>query len=126
MEATKMWLRRQILGIKRSDKVRNEDVVQFVEEYRAVINSVKSRKLKWFSMCCDIKAGSEMSLGKRQTGRRRYKMLDDLMESGSYEHKNGSWRTGHCREGVTNLPYRRTPKERAFYRSPDNTVKLLN
>ena len=40
MEAVEIWLWRQILGIKCSDRVRNEEVSQLVEKDRAIINSI--------------------------------------------------------------------------------------
>jgi len=42
-----VWLWRQKFGMKWSDKLRNENVLCFVEEDRAIINSVKLRKHKW-------------------------------------------------------------------------------
>jgi len=38
MEAVEKWLWRQILGIKWSDKVRNGDVLQLVEDKKAVLS----------------------------------------------------------------------------------------
>jgi len=40
MEATEMWLRRQILGTEWSDQVR-KDVLQLLEEDRAIISQGK-------------------------------------------------------------------------------------
>jgi len=47
MEDSEMWLRRQMLEIKWSDKVRNEDALQLIEEDRVIINSTKLRKQEW-------------------------------------------------------------------------------
>ena len=74
----------QILGIKWSDQVRNEDALQLAAVDRTIIKSIKSRKLKWIGhvlrhigMFRDATEGK--LLEKRSKERRRYKMLDDLI-----------------------------------------------
>jgi len=84
-----MWLWRPILRIKWSDKVRNEDVLQLTEEdnhyefSNGKETEVIGHVLHHNDMLTDVTEGR--ILGKRSIGRRRYRILDDLMGSGSYE-----------------------------------------
>jgi hypothetical protein len=75
--------------------VRNEDVLLRVREQRNVLNEIRKRKANWIGHILrrncllqrvikeKIKGGLEV---KGRRGRRRRKLLDDLMEKRGYSH----------------------------------------
>jgi hypothetical protein len=81
--------------IRRTDNVRNEEVLLRVKEQRNIVHEISKRKCNWIGhilrrKCLlrqviegKLKGGLEVT-GRR--GRRRRKLLDDLKESRGYSH----------------------------------------
>ncbi|KAG1715012.1 Multidrug resistance-associated protein 4 [Nymphon striatum] len=89
LEAFEMWVWRNILKIKWSDKISNEDVLKLVDEERAMMGTIHKRQRKWIghilrseNMLRDVMEGHVM--GRRQRGRQRIKMLDGMKDGKSY------------------------------------------
>ncbi|KAG1714986.1 TBC1 domain family member 13 [Nymphon striatum] len=89
LEAFEMWVWRNILKIKWSDKISNENVLKLVDEERAMMGTIHKRQRKWIghilrseNMLRDVMEGHVM--GRRQRGRQRIKMLDGMKDGKSY------------------------------------------
>ncbi|KAG1672188.1 Nuclear receptor subfamily 2 group E member 1 [Nymphon striatum] len=89
LEAFEMWVWRNMLKIKWSDKISNEDVLKLVDEERAMMGTIHKRQRKWIghilrseNMLRDVMEGHVM--GRRQRGRQRIKMLDGMKDGKSY------------------------------------------
>ncbi|KAG1653773.1 Pyruvate dehydrogenase phosphatase regulatory subunit, mitochondrial [Nymphon striatum] len=89
LEAFEMWVWRNILKIKWSDKISNEDVLKLVDEERAMMGTIHKRQRRWIghilrseNMLRDVMEGHVM--GRRQRGRQRIKMLDGMKDGKSY------------------------------------------
>ena len=84
LEALEMWLWRKLEKVNWSDRISNEEVLTMVNESRCLIETIRQRKKNWVGhvlrgngLLRDVLEGR--MLGKAQVGRRREKMLDDLM-----------------------------------------------
>jgi hypothetical protein len=87
-----MWCWRR-MEISWTDRVRNEEVLLRVKEYRNILHEISKRKANWIGhiLCRNcllrqviegkVKGGIEVT-GRR--GRRRRKLLDDLKERRGY------------------------------------------
>ena len=72
--------------VKWEDRVRNEEVLRRVGEERNMLEVIRKRKRNWIGHCwrrdCILKEGIEgMVEGKRERGKRRYQMLDNIQEN---------------------------------------------
>jgi len=88
-----MWCWRRMEKIRRTDHVRNEEVLLKVKEQRNILHEISERKANWIGhiLCRNcllqrvvegkIKWGIEVT-GRR--GRRRRKLLDELEERRGY------------------------------------------
>jgi len=95
LESFKMWCSRRMEKIGWTAHVRNEEVLLRVKEQRNILHEIRKRKANWIGHILrrncllqrviegKIKGGIEVT-GKR--GRRRRKLLDDLMERRGYSH----------------------------------------
>jgi hypothetical protein len=90
LEAFEMWLWRSMERVSWRDRVKNEDVLKMAEEKRGLIRNICERKKNWIGhvlrgngLLRDVMEGR--MLGKRVRGRPRMRMLDDLIEGGTYE-----------------------------------------
>ena len=76
--------------VKWTDKIKNEVVLERVEEGRIMLELIKKRKRNWLGHClrrdCLLKDDLEgMVNQKKVRGRRRYQMIDYIMINGLYE-----------------------------------------
>ena len=90
LEEIKMWIWRRMERIKWTDKIKNEFVLQRVGEGRIMLEQIRKRKRNWLGHWlrrnCLLKDTLEgMVNGKKVRGRRRYKMIDNIMINGLYE-----------------------------------------
>jgi len=95
LESFEMWCWRRMEKISWTDHVRNEDVLLRVKEQRNILHEIRKRKTNWIGHILrrncplqrvtegKIQGGIEVT-GKQ--GRRRRKLLDDLMERRGYCH----------------------------------------
>ncbi|KAJ4444108.1 hypothetical protein ANN_05897 [Periplaneta americana] len=86
LEAFEMWMER----VKWTDKIRNEAVLERVDEKRVMLKLIRKRKRNWLGHCLRrnslLKDPVEgMVNGRRVRGRRRYQMIDDIKIYGSYK-----------------------------------------
>jgi hypothetical protein len=88
-----MWCWRRLEKISWTDRVRNEEVLQRVNEERNIVHTIKRRKANWIGhmLCrnCVLKHVIEGKLEGRiemtgRRGRRRKQLLDDLKEMKRY------------------------------------------
>ena len=84
LEALEILLRRKLEKVSWSDRISNEEVLTMVNESRCLIKTIRQRKKNWIGhvlrgngLLRDVLEGR--MLGKARVGRRREKMLDDLM-----------------------------------------------
>jgi len=84
LEALEMWLWRKLEKVNWGDRISNEEVLTMVNESRCLIETIRQRKKNWVGhvlrgngLLRDVLEGR--LLGKARVGRRREKMLDDLM-----------------------------------------------
>ena len=92
LEASEMWLWRQMEGISWRDKIGNEEVLKRVDENKCLMKTVYKRRKNWIGhvirgdgLLRDVL--EERMMGKRVCGRPRIGMLDELME-GSFVKMN--------------------------------------
>ncbi|KAJ4439518.1 hypothetical protein ANN_07642 [Periplaneta americana] len=76
--------------VKWTDRIRNEAVLERVDEERMMLKLVRKRKRNWLGHWlrtnCLLKDALEgMVNGRRVRGRRRYQMIDDIKIYRSYE-----------------------------------------
>ncbi|KAJ4429839.1 hypothetical protein ANN_22043 [Periplaneta americana] len=76
--------------LKRTDRIRNEAVLERMGEERIMLKLVRKRKRNWLGQWlrrhCVLKDALEgMVNGRRVRGRRRYQMINDIKIYGSYE-----------------------------------------
>jgi hypothetical protein len=89
LESFKMWCWRRMEKISWADHVRNEDVLLRVKEQRNILHEIRKRKANWIGHILHInyllqrvteeKIQGGIEVTGRQ-GRRRRKLLDDLIE----------------------------------------------
>ena len=84
LEALEMWLWRKLEKVNWSDRISNEEVLTMVNESRCLIETIRQRKKNWVGhvlrgngLLRDVLEGRMVE--KARVGRRREKMLDDLM-----------------------------------------------
>jgi hypothetical protein len=109
LESSEMWCWRRMEKISWTDRVKNEAVLQRVEEERNILNTIKRRMNNWIRHIlrrkCPLKHVIE---GKKEgkiegTGRRRKQLLDYLKETRRYcqlkeeARYRTVWRTGFGR-----------------------------
>jgi len=89
LEAFEMWVWRKLLKISWKDKVTNEEVLMRVGEKRQLMDMISKRKKNWIGhvlrhdgLMKDVTEGRME--GKRGRGRKRVKMLDDLIGEETY------------------------------------------
>ena len=85
LQALEMWLWRGMEKVSWTDKISNCDVLARVDEGRGLMRTLYQRKKNWIGhvlrgdgLLKEVLEGR--MLGKKQQGRARKKMLDDLME----------------------------------------------
>src|SRR6267154_1448548 len=86
LQALVMWLWRGLEKISWSDKMKNEEVLERVEEKRCLIKTISKRKKNWLGhvlrgvgLLEDVMEGRMM--GKRRQGQPRRGMISDLKEA---------------------------------------------
>ncbi|KAJ4430925.1 hypothetical protein ANN_19518 [Periplaneta americana] len=84
-----MWIWGRMERVKWTDRIRNEVVLERVDEERMMLKLIRKRKRNWLghslrrnSLLKDALEG--MVNGRRVRGRRRYQMVDDIKICGSY------------------------------------------
>ncbi|KAJ4439118.1 hypothetical protein ANN_15075 [Periplaneta americana] len=90
IEALEMWIWRRMERVKWTERVRNEAVLERVDEERMILKLIKNRKRNWLGHwlrrnCLLNDALEGMVNGRRVLGRRRYQIIDDIKMYGSYE-----------------------------------------
>ncbi|KAJ4445068.1 hypothetical protein ANN_06867 [Periplaneta americana] len=92
IEVFEMWIWRRIKRVKWTERVRNEAVLERVDEERIMLKLIRKRKRNWLGhwlrrnyLLKDALEG--MVNGRRVRGRRRYQMIAILRHNGSYEEK---------------------------------------
>ena len=95
LENFEMWCWRRMEKISWTDHVRNEEVLLRVNEQRNILHEIRKRKANWIGhilrrncllkQVIEGKIKGEMEVARRR-GRRRKKLLDDLMERRGYSH----------------------------------------
>ncbi|KAJ4436831.1 hypothetical protein ANN_16963 [Periplaneta americana] len=90
IEAFEISIWRRIERVKWTDRIRNEAVLERVNEKRMKLKLIRKRKrnwlVHWMRRNCLLKDAVEgMVNGRRVRGRRRYQMIDDIKIYGSYE-----------------------------------------
>jgi hypothetical protein len=95
LESFEMWCWRRKEKISCTDHVRDEDVLPRVKEQRNILHEIRKRKANWIGhilrRICLLQQVTEGKIqgGIEVTGRqgkRRRKLLDDLMERRGYSH----------------------------------------
>jgi hypothetical protein len=95
LESFEMWCWRRMEKISWTDHVRNEDVLPRVKEQRNILHEIRKRKANWIGHIlrrnCLLQRVIEGKIQgwievTRRQGRRRRKLLDDLMERRRYSH----------------------------------------
>jgi len=89
LEAFEMWVWRRMERVKWTDKVRNVDVLERVNEQRQMLKMIMKRKRNWLGHWmrrnCLMKDALEgMIHGRKIHGRRRYQLIDNIRVNGSY------------------------------------------
>ena len=89
LRAFEMWIWRSMERISWEDKTKNEEVLAAIGEERSLVESVVKRTNNWIWHIVRGMGLLKLALegrmeGKRQRGRPRLGMIDDLKE-GSYE-----------------------------------------
>ena len=89
LRAFEMWIWRRMERISWEDKKKNEEVLDAIGEERSLVEAVVKRKKNWIGHIVRGEGLLKLALegrmeGKRQRGRPRLGMIDDLKE-GSYE-----------------------------------------
>ncbi|KAJ4434767.1 hypothetical protein ANN_23338 [Periplaneta americana] len=85
-----MWIWRIMEHMNWTDRIRNEAVLERVDEERMMLKLIRKRKRlgHWLRRNCLLKDALEgMVNGSSVQGRRKYQMLDDSKIYGSYETK---------------------------------------
>jgi len=95
LESFEMWCWRRKEKISWTDHVRNEEVLLRVNEQRNILREIRKRKANWIGhnlrrncllkQVIEGKIKGEMELARRR-GRRRKKLLDELMDRRGYSH----------------------------------------
>ncbi|KAJ4450349.1 hypothetical protein ANN_01769 [Periplaneta americana] len=90
IEAIEMWIWRRMERVKWTDRMRNEAVLERVDEERMMLKLIRKRKRNWvgnwLGRNCLLKDVLEgMVNGRRVRDRRRYQMIGDIKIYGSYE-----------------------------------------
>ena len=90
LEAFEMWVWRRMERVKWTDKMKNAVVLERVGKGRIMLKVIRKRKRNWLGHWlrrnCLLKNALEgMVNGKKVRGRRRYKMIDNIMINGLYE-----------------------------------------
>ncbi|KAG1662043.1 Protein pellino [Nymphon striatum] len=104
LEAFKMWVWHNILKIKWSDKISNEDVLKLVDEERAMMGTIHKRQRKWIGHILRSENMLRDVMGRRQRGRQRIRMLDGMKDGKSYaelkeeSQDRNTWRIGRSSE----------------------------
>ena len=85
LEAFEMWIWRRMEKISWTEHVTNEEVLQRVEEERAIMVTIKTRQKKWIGHILRGESLLRMIIegrveGKRKRGRQRQKLLDWMLE----------------------------------------------
>ena len=85
LEAFEMWIWRRMERISWTEHVSNEEVLQRVEEERAIMATIKMRQKKWIGHILRGESLLRMIIegrmeGKRKRGRQRQKLLDWMLE----------------------------------------------
>ncbi|KAJ4440039.1 hypothetical protein ANN_08170 [Periplaneta americana] len=115
-----MWIWRRMERVKWRDRIRNEAVLERVDEERMMLKLIRKRKRNWLGHWlrrnCLLKDALErMVNGRRVRGRRRYQMIDDIKLYESYEETKGKAENRKdCRKAgfaVKDLPLGRTVNE---------------
>jgi hypothetical protein len=95
LESFEMWCWRRMEKISWTDHVKNEEVLLRVNEQRNLLHEIRKRKANWLGhilrrKCLlqrvdEGKIQGEIRVAGRQ-GRRRSKLLDDLIQRRGYSH----------------------------------------
>lgn len=87
LNAFEMKCYRKMLGVKRQDKVRNEDIRKKLGKMRPIAERVVDRKMELFGHICRMNDDRLIKLvlfakveGKRKRGRPKKKWIDDIKE----------------------------------------------
>jgi len=88
LEAFEMWVWRRLVKVEWTDKKTNAEVLNLVKEKKSLLAEIRKRKRRWIG---DILRHENMlrtvlesrMKGKCSRGRKRIKMLDDIM-TGTY------------------------------------------
>jgi len=88
LEAFEMWVWRRLVKVKRTDKKSNAEVLNLVKEKKSLLAEMRKRKRRWIghilrheNMLRTVLEGGMK--GKRPRGRKRIKMVDNVM-TGTY------------------------------------------
>ncbi|KAJ4431456.1 hypothetical protein ANN_20054 [Periplaneta americana] len=78
-----MWIWRRMERVKWTDRIRNEAVLETVDEERMMPKLIRKMKSNWLGLWlrrnCLLKDALEgMVNGRRVRGRRRYQVIDDI------------------------------------------------
>ncbi|KAJ4430967.1 hypothetical protein ANN_19560 [Periplaneta americana] len=84
-----MWIWRRMERVKWTDRIRNEAVLERVDEERMMLKRIRKRERNWLGHWlrrnCLLKDALEGIVnGRRVRGRRRYQMIDNFKVCGSY------------------------------------------
>ena len=95
LESFETWCWRRMEKISWTDHVRNEEMLLRVNEQRNILHAIRKRKANWIGhilrrncllkQVIEGKISGETEVTRRQ-GRRRKKLLDDLMDRRGYCH----------------------------------------
>ena len=95
LECFEMWYWRRMEKISWTDHVRNKEVLRRVKEQRNILHEIRKLKGNWIGhilrrncylkQVIEGKIKGEMEVTRRR-GRRRKKLLDDLMDRRGYSH----------------------------------------
>ena len=96
LESFEMWCWRRMGKISWTEHVRNEEVLCRVKEQRNILHEISKRKANWIGhilrrncllqWVIEGKIKGKKEVTGRRGGRRRRKLLDDLMERRGYSH----------------------------------------
>ena len=93
VEALEMWIWRKCENISWRDKTSNDEVLRRVNEERGMLKAITKRKKSWVGSILSREGLMKDALegrmeGKRQQGRPRQQMLDDIIENGYKDFKD--------------------------------------
>jgi endonuclease/exonuclease/phosphatase family metal-dependent hydrolase len=89
IEALEMWIWRRMMKVPWTAKKSNNEILRMVEEERQLLSTVVNRKKKWLGHV--LRGDSLLKLviegrmeGKRSRGRKRFGLMEEFLEGGSY------------------------------------------